>query len=105
MKIYDDFIAQQVSFYGLVSFYLSSFLYPLSFANSLGDCQKIIYPQAQDFCSFSRREKGRIASYAALFTMQKADKKTRLWANSSSASALVKPVSTNPRWGFYDQPR
>jgi hypothetical protein len=37
----------------------------------------------QDFCSLSRREKGRIASYATLFTTQKADKKTSLWVNSS----------------------
>ena len=31
---------------------------------------------AQDFCSFSRRKKGRIASYATLFTTQKMGKKT-----------------------------
>ena len=31
---------------------------------------------AQDFCSFSRRKKGRIAGYVTLFTMQKTDKKT-----------------------------
>jgi hypothetical protein len=30
---------------------------------------------AQDFCSFSRRKKGRIASYVTLFTTQKMDKK------------------------------
>jgi hypothetical protein len=31
---------------------------------------------AQDFCSFSRRKKGRIASNVTLFTSQKMDKKT-----------------------------
>ena len=31
---------------------------------------------AQDFCSFSRRKKGRIASYVTLFTTQEMDKKT-----------------------------
>ena len=31
---------------------------------------------AQDFCSFSRRKKGRIASYVTLFTTLKMDKKT-----------------------------
>lgn len=55
----------------------------------LGDFQARIYPQAQDFCSISRREKGRIASYATLFTTQKADKKTCLWVNSAPEIALV----------------
>jgi hypothetical protein len=31
---------------------------------------------AQDFCSFSRRKKGRIASYVTLFATQEMDKKT-----------------------------
>ena len=32
----------------------------------------------QDFCSFSRRKKGRIVSYVTLFTTQKTDKKTSM---------------------------
>jgi hypothetical protein len=31
---------------------------------------------AQEFCLFSRRKKGRIASYVTLFTTQEMDKKT-----------------------------
>ena len=57
--------------------------------NNLGDFQEIIYPQAQDFCSFSWRKMGRIASYATLFTTRKRDKKTSLWVNYSPEIALV----------------
>jgi len=61
---------------------------------------------AQDYCSFSRRKKGRIASYATLFTTQKMDKKTsksgiffvgnRLGSSQPIiATVLIKPREKN----------
>jgi hypothetical protein len=47
---------------------------------------------AQDFCSFSRRKKGHIASYATLFTTQKMGKKTSKLGIFFAGNRLSKPV-------------
>jgi hypothetical protein len=66
-------------------------------AAALGDCRKMIYQDAQDFRSYSRRASRRIAGYVTAGTTQKTDEKTSRLVCHLTEIALVRRSESWPR--------